>query len=271
MVLTSACLPLGGTLGSVHNQLGRTPLIPKPPIWLNIAGPGSARQIGDRYDTARCEVGELGCGPAGNNLEQRIDGAFSAVSVSGLEAHRPLVIRAYDPAFVDVGDLCDLNLPLTSTLPSLDQVAAAYPQDLRAAARYAGGATPYCSGDVSLEGLPPTTTFIVRAPDATPLDYTDNPIICAISFSPRDGPVGPMLVNPDGTPDTTTVGALDHLPLSAVFRQQVPICTIPAGRVTTGSYLVQVRTNALNPGALPPTTVADPAIDASGPGQRRNR
>ncbi len=262
VALASACLPLAGTLGSVHNQLGRTPSMQKPPFWLNIAGPQVSKAIGDRFDTARCEVGEVGCSPEGVNLEQRIDGAFSVVSVSGIEAHRPLVIRAFDPAFVDVDDLCDLNLPSDSTVPSLAQVAAAYPQDAQARARYAGGATPYCSGDVSLEGPPPTVTFIVRAPDATTLDDTDNPIICAISFSPRDGAVGPMLVNPDGTANTTTVGALDHLPLSAVFRQDVPICTIPAGQVTTGSYLVQVRANAFNPGALPPTTMADPTIDA---------
>jgi hypothetical protein len=32
------------------------------------------------------------------------------------------------------------------------------------------------------------TTYIVRAPDDTPSDVTDNPAVCAISFDPYGNP-----------------------------------------------------------------------------------
>jgi hypothetical protein len=260
-VLAAACVPTAVTLGSTGSRLGRDPAKQSTGFWLNIAGPLVSKAIGDRFTAGRCEVGEVNCSAGGENLEYHPDGAFTQVDVNGPARRRPLVIRAFDPAFLSTGDLCDTNMASATTSPSLAQIAAAYPDDTSANVRYAGGPTPYCAGDTLIQGPAPTTTYIVRAPDATPLDDTDNPIICAISFSPRQGPIGPLLLNPDGTPNTTTVGALDGLPLSAVFHKDVTICSVPPAQLVEGTYLVQVRTDALDPAGVAPTTVADPGLD----------
>ena len=199
-LVLSACLSGSGTLGSTTNRLGRDPAKALPRFWLNISGPMVSKAIGDRYATSRCEPGELGCSVSGVNQEYRPDGYFTDVTLARVVPGQPLVIRAFDPAFVSTDDLCDLNLPSASTVPTLAQVAAAYPGDPDASARYAGGPTRYCTGDMEIEGPPPTTTFIVHAPDATPLDGTDNPIICAISFSPPSARSGRCWSTPTAPP-----------------------------------------------------------------------
>ncbi len=61
--------------------------------------------------------------------------------------------------------------------------------------RYQGGRTPWCMGDQNLSaqgannGSSIVTTYIVRAPDDTPSDLSDNPAVCAISFDPYGDPV----------------------------------------------------------------------------------
>jgi len=219
------------------------------PYWLNIDGPTSEKSQGDRFTSQ-----------VATNPEYDPSGAWFRIRVSDVVPGQPLVIGAFDPAFVSVGDLCggaDRGYPLFSAAQEA-ALASAYGGDPLASARYASGPTPYCTGDAY--GAM-TTTYLVRAPDATPGDVEDNPVVCAISFSPRTGSLYPQLVRADGAAATTPIGALDRLPLSAVFRQHVDLCTVPAGSVVAGTYLVQVRTNAAQPGLVPPTVVADPGID----------
>ena len=57
------------------------------------------------------------------------------------------------------------------------------------------------------------------------------------------------------------------MPFSTHFHQFFTLCTVPADQVRAGDYVVQVRTNALDPAEVPPTTTANvaigPAVDAS--------
>jgi len=260
MVLLIAGCEMGS--GGTTNRLGLDPEAAQtggagpdgsadgPGVWLNIDGPTTPKSQGDRYTSE-----------AASNVEYDRSGAWYRVRVTTAVSAEPLVISAFDPAYVYVGDRCGYGGVSAAQVPA---VALAYPDDPLAAARYAPGVTGYCTGDGSSARFPEamTTTYIVRAPDETPLDREDNPVICAISFSPRSGPFFSQLVTPDGRAATTPVGALDQLPLSAVFRQHVDICTVPPGSVAAGEYLVQVRSNAAQPALLPPTVVADPGIDA---------
>lgn len=114
----------------------------------------------------------------------------------------------------------------------------------------------FCTGDVAINGLSNlTTTYIVRAPDLTPLSDTDNPIICAISFSPYSTSMTNLLIDSSGNQITTT-GGLENMVFSSEYHKYVDICTVPAGTVQAGDYLIQMRTNALNPSSVPPTTTA---------------
>ena len=279
-------------MGSAGNRLGQDPeridaVVPLDGTgyWLNIDGPATGKTQGDRFTS---NWAPLGCNPTctyGPNPEYDPSGAWYRVHVNTVRPGEPLTVDAFDPAFVETGDFC--STPWTSTLFYTEvqraQIVAAYGADPLAADRYAFGPGPFCTGDAGGEsaGPAPITTYVVRQPDSTPLDDTDNPVVCASSFSPRTGSLFSLLVA-GGAPATTPVGALDQLPLGAVFRQHVPICTVPAGSVVAGTYLVQVRTNASQPGVLPRTVVADPSIDAqaratvlqndtSGPTEGHNR
>ena len=114
----------------------------------------------------------------------------------------------------------------------------------------------FCSGDQNLNGANIVTTYIVRAPDLTPLDDTDNPIICAISFSPTSTNIAPLLVNTSTGAKINTTSGLEQKTFSSEFHKYVNICQVPAASVTAGDYLVQIRTNALNPSSVAPTTTA---------------
>jgi len=114
----------------------------------------------------------------------------------------------------------------------------------------------YCSGDQNVGNSNIITTYIVRAPDATPLDNTDNPIICAISFSPNAGGIAPLLIDTATGAKVVTTTGLEQKTFASEFHKYTNICSVPGGSVTSGDYLVQVRANASNPSSVPPTTTA---------------
>jgi hypothetical protein len=118
----------------------------------------------------------------------------------------------------------------------------------------------FCPGDQNVGGQNITTTYIVRSPDATPLDDTDNPIICEISFSPYTSNVAGLLVNTTTGAKIATTGGLEQKTFASEYHQDVNICSVPAGSVTAGDYLVQVRTNAKNPGSVAPDTTGDTVL-----------
>ena len=81
------------------------------------------------------------------------------------------------------GDTCGSNNPTAAEYTTLQ---AQYGTQ---AVRYQGGNNKWCSGDQNLNGANIKTTYVVRAPDNTPLDDTDNPPICAITFDPYNADV----------------------------------------------------------------------------------
>jgi len=254
-LLSVALLALAGCevgMGSTRNQLGADPEkvdSAVPGFWLNIDGPGTDASQGDRFNASRLQIG---CTPTcvlGPNPDYDPTGAMHRVRVSEPVSDQALTIQVYDPAFVG-----SCRLWLTEAQQTM--VAAAYPGDLLARERY--NDLRYCPRD-QYEGM--ATTYLVREPDGTPLDDTDNPVVCAITFSPRSASLS-QLVAADGTAATTPVGALDRMPLGEVFHQHVSICTVPGPDVVAGTYVVQVRTNAASPASMPRTVIADPSIDA---------
>ena len=137
---------------------------------------------------------------------------------------------------------------------------AAYP-GTDALNRYARANNKYCTGDNAINNyanIP--TTYIVRAPDGTPLSNTDNPAVCAITFSPYNNQnITDLLLNSSKDGPSTTKYGLENQLFASHYHKQFTICTI--NNPVVGDYILQVRTNALNPSLVPPTTVATSSID----------
>jgi hypothetical protein len=220
-------------MGSPKSSLGNDPTlaITQPQFWLNIAGQGADKSNGDRNHALNCATATWGCS-AGVNTEYRPDGYFFKLNVGAITAGQPLDVDVYDPAYVMQGDSCtSTNLPTGGP------------------AQYQRTNNGYCTGDNNVGGSNIITTYIVRGPDNTPLDNTDNPPICAISFSPYDQDVTTLLASGANR-------GLENVPFSAHFHNWFRLCTIPANMVQSGDYYVQVRTNAdqTNKGSTPVTT-----------------
>jgi hypothetical protein len=196
----------GLLLGEPGNTLGYDGR-PGNALWLNIAGPRSYTFDGDRY-TAGCtgptpglvspnrpgRQAEPSCRP-NPDVDRR--GHLFVVRVTKPETQRPLLVDVADPrlrpTFGRAGG-CATTGPGAAVRPTL------------------------CAGDIGPRTTGFTTTFIVRAPDSTPDDPTDNPAVCAATFAPD-----PAAKAPD---------------------DWERMCAIPAARVQPGDYIVQVRSNA---------------------------
>jgi len=222
-------------MGSPKSSLGNDPMlnIVQPEFWLNIAGQTSTKSSGDRNTAGICGSGSWGCSGT-TNTEYRPDGYFYKLNVGSVTPGQPLDVDVYDPAFVMQGDSCE-----SGNLPSSGP------------AQYLRSNNGYCTGDNNVGGNNIVTTYIVRGPDNTPLDNTDNPPICAINFSPYDTAVSPLLAS-------NTNRGLENVPFSSHFHNWFRLCTIPSNMVETGDYYVQVRTNAdlTNKGSTPQTTAS---------------
>lgn len=217
-------------MGSPTNRLGNDPTVtPSPGFWLNIAGRATNKVSGDRNTTTVCNSNTYGC-TGTSNSDFLPDGYFYKMTVDATMG-QDLAIDVFDPAFVYTGDLCESgNLPTSGPI------------------QYQRNQLGSCPGDQNLNGANIVTTYIVRAPDDTPLDLTDNPAVCAISFDPYNEAVQPLLDDPSAQ-------GLENVPFSSHFHNWFRVCRIPAGQVVPGQYYVQVRTNAdlSNPGSTPRT------------------
>ena len=264
-------------MGSKDNQLGNDPETdspvghPSPQHWLNIAGRDNPKVSGDEFTSRNCTVGTYQCDASGVNLD------YTSVSPPGslgyvFKVHvdpafvttgQALHISVYDPAFTDVGDTCKANVVTT----------APYKTD----PRYAGTAlapepNSFCTGDNDSgapKDKPDTTTYIVRAPDGTPLDSFNNPAKCAISFQGRNpAGVGNALSVPanatlDSLLNDLSTANLEQMKFIDHYHQWVDVCKVPGGSVQAGDYIVQVKTNALNPASVAKTVVAGATLDLS--------
>ncbi len=97
------------------------------------------------------------------------------------------------------------------------------------------------------------TTYLVRAPDDTPFDNLDNPVVCAMTFSDYSEEVYPLLNQADGYRDGP-IGD-ENMAFDDHFRQWASVCSVPWGNIEVGEYLLQVRTNADQ--SNPPTSLAN--------------
>jgi Flp pilus assembly protein TadG len=234
-------------MGSPENKLGNDPARNQnsPQFWINIAGPNATKVSGDRYQAKVCPTSVAGCtGTANagiNNDDYAFDGYFFALKVKSVVAGQPLKVQVYDPAFTYVGDTCGSNMPTQAQANALQALPGnPYPDG---ASRFAPGLTPWCTGDQDIQGRTEKTTFIVRAPDNTPWTDSDNPVVsgCTVTMPAFDPGVGGLgTIQQMLTPTDPKYNAQ----FAQLFRQNVTICTIPAGSVQTGDYILQVRSNA---------------------------
>jgi hypothetical protein len=226
---------------------------------LNIAGPSTNKQNGDKRTAKWCAGSFAGCSPPNsahsNNTDYSQDGYYFTVNVddTAVLGSDPLSIQVYDPAYVYNNDGCGANQLSDAQRTTLN---ANHPGDPYWDQRYQSGRTIWCTGDQRLAatggsvGSSIVTTYIVRAPDDTPSDVTDNPAICAISFDPWGDPGQGSNPWPAGMGNlfdllnSNTARGRENVVFRDHYRKWFPICTIPAGSVQEGEYVVQVRTNA---------------------------
>lgn len=243
-------------MGSPSNVMGNEPCsidtcvanpyqLANPQFWINIAGPQSYKSKGDAVQADLCSSGTDDCPNGGANDDYDPNGYFYTVKVGSVAAGKPLVIEAFDPAFVSVGDNC--------TDPAPDLAAAAALPIPDAATRYApGNASPYCTGDMEFaeaNGVPPTTVFTVRSPDDTPWDPSNNPVVSDPVNGTCQQSFGGWIPGKYGSPtvaqmlDPTYAGfpAAERTQVTAWFRKWVVVCQIT--NPVVGDYVVQIQGN----------------------------
>ena len=282
-------------MGSPENKLGNDPenTDPGTQMWVNISGPQTTKQNGDRYQSKVCTSGDAGCTGTVND-EYATDGYFFSMDVSSVQAGQPLQFQVFDAAFVNVGNTCTDRVtgsgsPATYLLPSSNQInggggfTALTTKFADAKTRYGGtasgltssttptlaAATKFCTGDGNAGSVAMNTTFVFRSPDETPWNNTDNPVLntttckpvtvpgyngnSASSTSARGRYYYDLLMN-------ASTGLVDPndgvLTFAETFRRYTTLCSIPAGSVQTGKYLIQVRTNAAS--GSPLTALTNP-------------
>jgi hypothetical protein len=252
------------SMGSPEAQAGQDPERGfNPQFVLNTAGWSTNKQNGDKRSAGQCGGSWAGCDPVntagGVNTDYSRPGYLYTVNVGPTATSgQPLRFEVYDPAFVFNDDACGTNNMSAAQITTLQTTFGA--TDPFAGQRYQGGRTPWCMGDQNLtaqgtaNGSSIVTTYIVRAPDDTPSDLSDNPAVCAISFDAYGNPgqgsqpwINPARTGGNGIFDlitSDTPRGRENVLFRDHYRKWFPICTIPAGAVEQGDYVVQIRTNA---------------------------
>lgn len=259
-------------MGSPENKLGNDPenTDPGTQMWVNLSAPNTTKTQGDRYQSRVCAGTEAECSGT-TNPEYSQDGYFFSVDVSSPLAGQPLLLQVFDAAFVNTGFTCADPVSGSSStylMPSASQVTNLATRFPDAAVRYGSiasglsgtalaNAQRYCPGDGHASSAVMDTTYIVRAPDDTPWNSTDNPVVDIAGCRPVTVPG----YNPNTASTVTARGQVIHnllmdpvtgrvdpndgvLSFAETFRRFSTVCTIPAGQVQTGKYLLQVRSNA---------------------------
>ncbi len=264
-------------MGSPENYLGNDPIQGNSPnLWLATFGPQTSKRSGDRYHTEVCG-GAIFCSGSVND-EFTAEGYFFTVSVTGVQA-APLNFEIFDAVHHDYEDLCSAGFLFNDGTVGAEpwysgnvDGLANYPEERyeKGGAGNPGGAA-WCPGDNGLVGNY-EMTVIVRAPDGTPFDNSDNPVVCWTRWG-NDEPANQAefvtdLLDPTGRQPVAsssaagyTVPAAASMPFRDYFREFANVCSVSTPVV--GDYVVQIRTNAdaTNP------TLWDTSINTQG----RNR
>jgi len=225
-------------LGSPCNEYGNDPDVAGhqstncagvAQLWANVGSPKAPKVSGDAFQNGVCATGNDGC-VSSVNTDYDPNGYFYSVTVRATVAN--LTIQAFDPALIDVGDVCDQNnLVGAKTLTWPTNTVVNDP-----ATRYANGTGAYCTGDVRYGGTGDVQTqFTVRSPGPNPWDPMSFPAIgggCTQTFPGYSGDLKVAL-------DKTAGG---YKPLVAAnFRQWKTLCSLT--NVAPGTYMIQVQTN----------------------------
>jgi Flp pilus assembly protein TadG len=239
-------------LGSPSNVLGNEPCsidgcvanayqLANPSFWINVAGPQSYKANGDAVQASLCGTNTDSCPTGGANADYNPNGYSYTVKVGTPPIGKPLVIEAFDPAFVNVGDNCTdaaVNLAGAAALPLPN-----------AAIRYApGNASPFCTGDQDFavaNQVPPTTVFTVREDvNGTPWNPNDDALItgCQSTFQGYiPGHYGNPTVAEMLDPTYAGFAPADRANVTAWFRKWVLLCTVVNPQ--PGDYVVQIQGN----------------------------
>lgn len=252
-------------MGSPEHILGNDPESGFfPDYWLSIAARGVDKELGDRFNTRRCQVGTTA--ECSGTWNQEYDSGGYKYAVRVTDASTPLRIQIFDPAWTWTGSTCNIpNWPTAAeiaTLQTLDDgsnpnIPLGYYDD--AAARYAGGDTPWCVGDDRPGANGPATQYRVRMPDTSPWDDNDNPVVWASGCRPVTFPAyeptsiyaAPTasifeMLEPGGPGNNEwQVRDNGNWTFAEVFRRWVTICEIPVGPwLVEGDYIIQVQANS---------------------------
>lgn len=150
-------LPL--PMGSDLPYFGEDPSIPgrDPHFWANIHGYYTPRQMGDRF-SSQCSTSPAGTSGCTPNAERRVTTYSDGIPASGgylygvevPDGASNLAVEVFDGPFYEGGD--DYTLVGDQTHWSADG---------------------------------PTTWFILYAPDPTPLNTSDNTVLCSVEYAPQ--------------------------------------------------------------------------------------
>ena len=262
-------------LGSPQNSYGNDPESgsAQPQFWGNLFGPSSSKGKGDAIQSAGPNATRSICDadncPGQVNADYDAKGYFYGIDIPAGATSSALKVQVYDPAFVHVGDNCgDSDAKAKTSLDTAATLTAAqipgYSGSVTPATRYASaGSSAFCNGDNwfgdGSTTLNPWTVWTLRAPDVTPWDPSNNPIVCQSEFPGVYPENGNDL--PNGTTDGNRLKALlqqstnypgtnPGRPFNQFFRQWVNLCTV--NQPVNGTYFLQVQTATKIDGAATP-------------------
>jgi len=265
-------------LGSPQNIYGNDPesAAAQPQMWGNVFGPSSNKDKGDAIQGAGPPPAAASLCNADNcaggvNADYSTNGYFYGIDVPAGTTNA-LNVQVFDPAFVHVGDNCGDND--TNAKNSLNNAAAltaaqipgysTMSPTITPATRYASaGASAFCNGDNYYSDgsntANPWTTWTLRAPDSSPWDPTNNPIVCQAEFpgiypeTSNDQPNGTVNANELATllkQSTNYPGTNPARTFASFFRQWTTLCTV--NNPVQGTYFLEVQTNKKIDGTATP-------------------
>lgn len=258
----------------------------RPGFWANIAGPKTSKENGDRYATQGCSSAAdsfcLGAGQT-DNCDHYGSSSCQGTSVIGKTVYYYRVrlapgagtvnVQVFDPAFINVGDNCDVNLrsgwPTSNTInPSVTDAINRY--SFGNSATTPTGTGTFCTGDnqFGFTTTPPTTTYALLAPNDSG-DPSKSQVVsgCApVQFRGLNVDLTTYL-----TASTTQGKSADGIYAQQNFRQWITLnCQLTAPSTGYSDYYLEVRTN-LTLGDASATRVLDPSDDAGENGAGHNR
>lgn len=208
-------------------------------FWANVGSIPANKQSGDAFQNDYCTNSTSDGCTNGDNADYEPNGHVFTVTVRQPVSN--LTIEAFDPAFVAVGDLCDLA---TAKLPQAAALAPADTYVTNPAQRYAKGNTsPFCTGDQPFTtGAKPKTEFLFKGPAGNPWEPTAWPTLNTSTCKPRT--FGGYNEDLSLALKKNSAQNLANPEIAETFRRWVTLCTIP-GTVQPGTYSIQVHTNGL--------------------------